>query len=246
MTPTGKSVEIIGAVVRIPVNLIDVGQNWRGANLRGVEELAVSIRRTGLREPITVVDTGAGRFEVFEGHRRLAAVTALGHAHIAAIVRQINVRDRALLQIAIHAQRLGFDPIAEAKAISWALFDQDGPKPGRDEIAEIVGKSPRWVADRLQLLNLPKHEQEQVSAGRLSASSALQLLRDRATAGTRTATYRPSARRSGSPATASRPAAPVGAVSAESVVLARVAELVGGCVGCSCCRAVSEVLSASA
>lgn len=234
----------LGAVLSIPIGQVVPGPNRRGA-LRNVGELATSIRRLGLREPITVTDLGDGRWQVFEGHRRLAAMQQLGRTdtstaarwtHIAAVIRVVDDGHRGLLQLAIHAQRLDFDPMAQAETISYEMFERDGDKPSREDVAEALGKTPAWVAGRLQLLKLRPSEREDVSEGRLSVSAALQLLRDRATAGRPTTKpQRPSV-----PVASLVPPAP--APDPAVVMLKRIRALVGDCVGCSCCQAVGQVL----
>jgi ParB/RepB/Spo0J family partition protein len=234
VTAQAAAPRVVGGVVELPLALVDPGPNRRGT-LRDVDALATSIQRVGQCEPIAVTATGTGRYAVFDGHRRRAALNKLGRATVLAVVRRVSGEDRDLLQMAMHAQRLEFDPIAEATAIAHEMFDRPGAKRTREEIAEALGKSPSWVADRLQLLNLSPADQVAVAERRLSVTSALQLLRGRA-AGDR---GRARQVRSAGPAAAVVKAA--GPVS-PAVKLRRVAALVEACVGCSCCAAVAEVV----
>ncbi len=202
--------------------------------LRDVDQLAMSIQKVGLLEPVTVADTGDGRYRLFEGARRLAAMRQLRRKTIPALVRAVDETHRGLLQLTVHAQRLDFDPIAQAHAIAFELFERPGRKLSREEVAEAVGKGTAWVVGRLQLLKLTAAEQTSVSAGRLSVTNALQLLRSRE------GPVRPPARR---PPNATAVTAPRAAVVSPSVVaLRRIRALVGNCVGCSCCLAVAGIV----
>lgn len=233
------AVQVLGQVVNLPVDRVRPGRNWRGV-LRDVEQLATSIRRVGLLEEITVADDGDGWYTVFEGHRRLAAVKQLRREVIAARIRVSPGDDRALLQLAIHTQRAAFDPVAQATVIAWEMFERPDGKRSREEVAEAIGKSPAWVAGRLQLLKLQPHERDDVAAGRMTVTAALQTLRAREEA-VRSPVVRRPVNKQPSVSAGSAPTVLDPAV----VKLRRIQVLVGECVGCACCRAVGALLDAS-
>ena len=62
----------VGAVLRIPVDLIDPGPNARGA-VGDVTELAASLRHLGQQLPVVVEPASGGRWRLIDGHRRHAA-----------------------------------------------------------------------------------------------------------------------------------------------------------------------------
>src|SRR2546426_9046294 len=61
-----------------------------------IKDLAESIRSRGLLNPVTVRSTGADKWELLAGQRRLAACKQLGWTSIAAIVRQDVEDDEAI------------------------------------------------------------------------------------------------------------------------------------------------------
>lgn len=159
----------VGAVLRIPIDRVRPGQNVRGP-IGDVTELAVSIAAVGLQEPLLVYDRGLGAYEVLEGHRRLAACRMAGLAHVDAIIRRDRGdASRIQQQLAMHAQRREFDPIAEAKALHELLFVH---KLRRAEVSAAIGKSESWMAGRLALLNLDETQQEAVTERRLTIAEA--------------------------------------------------------------------------
>lgn len=76
----------------------------------------------------------------------------------------------------MHATGKSFDPMAEARAVEWLMFADDGPHMTREEIAEALSKSPGWVKGRVDLLQLAADEQESVRKGTLPVGAALQAI----------------------------------------------------------------------
>ena len=166
----------IGAVLRIPINLVHPGPNARG-DTGDVTDLATSIRTIGQQEPAIVEANTDGTYTIFEGHRRRAAIIQAGLPHIDAVVRAAgDPATRITRQLAMHALAAAFDPIAEAKALHTLVFEE---KRSTDEIARAIGRSPRWVSGRLALLMLNDLERAEVQAGRMPVAHALAVVNQR-------------------------------------------------------------------
>jgi len=125
-----------------------------------LDELAASIRAQGIAQPILVrphPGSGqGGRFELIVGERRWRAAKLAGLTVIPALVRLLDDIDVIEIQIIENLQRADVHPIEEATGYD-ALMAQR--KPGgetftADDIAGKVGKSRRYVYNRLQLLKL--------------------------------------------------------------------------------------------
>jgi ParB family chromosome partitioning protein len=165
--------QLLNALLRIPLDLLDPGPNVRAA-ITGVDELASSIRRLGMQKPLLVIDTGNGRYRILDGHRRYAAAKRLGLDHVDAVLRREAPEVvRIQQQLAIQGQTEGFDPIAEAKALYDLMFVH---KMSREDIAAAVGRSPGWVRDRISLVHLDEQEKRAVAAGRMPVKQALLIL----------------------------------------------------------------------
>jgi ParB family chromosome partitioning protein len=136
-------------------------------------ELAASMERSGLLQPVVVRRAGDGTYELIAGERRWRAAQRLGWREIGAVVREAD--DRTLLALALieNLQRDGLSPIDEARGYE-RLMSEFGA--GQQDVAEMVGRDRTTVANQLRLLRLPAGVQELVHNGKLSAGHARALL----------------------------------------------------------------------
>jgi len=172
--------DVVAGVLRIPVTDLTHGDNARG-ELGDVTDLANSLRAVGQQQPLIVEPLEDGRWSVFDGNRRLKAAIQAGLTHVLALPRNNRMTDvqRILRQLGMHATAKGFDPIAEARAVEYLMFDDAGPHMDRAEIARHLSKSGAWVKGRIDLLQLAPDEQRSVAAGTLSVSEALIMVASR-------------------------------------------------------------------
>lgn len=78
-----------GKYVEIPVDSLEIGQSQVRTDLtKGVDDLASSIAKQGLLNPITVVPLPSGNYEIVAGQRRYLACRRLGYTAIPAMVRE--------------------------------------------------------------------------------------------------------------------------------------------------------------
>jgi ParB family chromosome partitioning protein len=144
-----------------------------------LEELAASLQRRGLLQPVIVRRTDAGDYELIAGERRWRAAQIAGLLRIPAIVK--DAADDSVLEIALieNLQREELNPVEEANAYQM-LIDQLGLT--QQEIADRVGKPRATVANALRLLNLPPEVQDLIKNGQIAAghAKAIAALRSRA------------------------------------------------------------------
>jgi len=145
-----------------------------------LEELAQSIRRNGVIQPILARRAatpssapGEVRFEIIAGERRWRAAQRAGLLKAPVIIR--DVPDDRLLEVALveNIQRDDLNPIEEAHAYRRLADDL---KLTQDAIAAAVGKDRSSVANTLRLLRLPDEVRHLVSDGSLSMGHARALL----------------------------------------------------------------------
>lgn len=139
-----------------------------------LDNLADSIRRHGLLQPIVVRSLGGGRYELIAGERRLRAVRLVGEAHIRATLLTISDRDAALLAMAENLQREDLTFFEEAEGYrqlitQWKLTQQ--------QLAERLGCQQSTIANKLRLLRLPAEVQQAIVRHDLSERHARALLR---------------------------------------------------------------------
>jgi len=127
----------------------------------GIDELAASIKASGLAQPITVRkatpwecapgrSSRDGGYELIAGHRRLAACKRAGLAEVPCYVLDVNNAEAADLTLVENLQRKDLTAIEEADTVNRML------EAGRtkEEIAQASGKSVRWVYRRASVGNL--------------------------------------------------------------------------------------------
>lgn len=139
-----------------------------------LDELASSVRRNGILQPLLVTPLGGDRYELIAGERRLRAARLVGLEEVPVIIRH-KVDTDEMLELALieNIQREDLNAIEEAKAYA-ALMDQFGYT--QEEVADRVGKSRVTITNSLRLLQLPKVVQDDVVVGRLSAGHARSIL----------------------------------------------------------------------
>ena len=138
-----------------------------------LEELAQSIKASGLMEPLIVVPRG-DRYMIIAGERRWRACGIAGIAEIP--IRIIDVDDRKVAELSLleNLQREDLNLIEEAKAyqglISMGLTQA--------ELAEKMGIMQEWrIQERLNLLKLSDTYQDCVAKGILSPSQGQEVSR---------------------------------------------------------------------
>jgi ParB family chromosome partitioning protein len=134
-----------------------------------LEELARSIKREGILQPVIVRPDKNGEFELIAGERRWRAAQIAGLLKIPALVREVG-KERVLeLALIENLQRDELNVIEEANAYR-TLVNELGLT--QQEIALRVGKQRATVANALRLLNLPPEVQKLIQDGQLSAGHA--------------------------------------------------------------------------
>ncbi len=137
-----------------------------------LEELAQSLKRHGLIQPILVRPHG-GSYQIVAGERRWRAAQRAQLHTVKAIVRELS--DEETLEIALieNIQRQDLNPIEEAEAYRKLCTDFGH---SQNELAAIVEKSRSHVANMMRLLELPTLVRELVIEGKLSMGHARALL----------------------------------------------------------------------
>jgi ParB family chromosome partitioning protein len=162
-----------GELPRIPIDRIDPNpdQPRRLFDVARLDELARSIERSGLLQPVVVRRAG-DRFELIVGERRWRAAQLAGLSAIPAVVADVSPGDRLELAIIENVQRQDLNPIELATAYR-ALAERGSTQ---EEIGRRVGKDRSSVANHLRLLELSLDIQEDLEAERITMGHAKALL----------------------------------------------------------------------
>ena len=157
----------------VPLDLINPpSKDMRTVMTReSLEELAGSIARFGVLEPILVVAFD-DRYEIKAGHRRYLASQMAGKVDIPAIILDHNSPDQDAITLEENVLREDVNPVDIARYIQLIIRDR-----GYTTVmaAEKFGKSREWVNYHLRLIDLPANMQAAVEGGVLSVAGALDL-----------------------------------------------------------------------
>jgi ParB family chromosome partitioning protein len=171
---TGQSPADSDEVRELEIDLIRPGQQQPRTTFdqSKLEELAQSIRTTGVIQPLLVRPAG-GLFELVAGERRWRAAQIAGLVRVPAIIREIP--DENLLEMALieNIQRADLNPIEEANAYK-RLIDSLGLT--QDEVARRVGRDRTFITNYLRVLKLPTDIQELIEKDKVSFGHARALL----------------------------------------------------------------------
>lgn len=142
-----------------------------GMDRDSLDELAQSIKQTGLINPITVRKKGE-RYEVVAGHRRLAACRIAGVVDISCVVKELADSDVFNIMAQENLFRSDVDPVDEAIFVG-RLTNEMGMTI--DEIAQKTNRSVAWVNERLDILDYPDYMIASIKEGRLKLGVAKNL-----------------------------------------------------------------------
>ena len=138
-----------------------------------LQDLAASIARHGLIQPVIVRHLPNGDYQIIAGERRWRAARIAGLLEIP--VRVLEADDRSVAELALveNLQREDLNPMEEARGYQKLISDYSLTQ---EEAAAGVGKSRSAVTNALRLLNLSAPVADLVERGALSAGHARALL----------------------------------------------------------------------
>jgi ParB family chromosome partitioning protein len=165
----------VEANLQISINSIDGNpfQPRTRFDETALEELASSIRQLGIVQPLTLRETGNGRYQLIAGERRLRAARLAGLTYVPAFIRTAD--DQAMLEIALveNIQREDLDAVEVA--ISYQRLIEEC-KLTQEQLSDRVGKQRSTVANYLRLLKLPAEIQLGIKNKQLSMGHAKTLI----------------------------------------------------------------------
>jgi ParB family transcriptional regulator, chromosome partitioning protein len=144
----------VEANLNIPTDSIDANpfQPRTHFDEQALEDLAASIKKLGIVQPLVVRETGNGRYQLIAGERRLRAARIAGIQQVPAYIRTAD--DQAMLELALveNIQREDLDSVEVA--ISFQRLIEEC-RLTQEELSERVGKQRSTISNYLRLLKLP-------------------------------------------------------------------------------------------
>lgn len=138
-----------------------------------LQQLAASIKRHGIVQPLVVTPLKNGKYSLIAGERRWRAAGLAALETVPAIIRERQELEQLELALIENVQRVDLSPLEQAVSIA-RLHEQFSLS--YDAIAERLGKASSTVHNTVRLLRLPEAAQGALAAGKISEGHARAIL----------------------------------------------------------------------
>jgi ParB family chromosome partitioning protein len=147
---TRKTYMETGRVVFIPAKNIrpNPAQPRKFFAQEALEELAESIRRHGILQPLSVRRQGTS-YELIAGERRLRAAMLADLSDVPCILMNMDDKESGMAALVENIQRQALDFVEEAWGISHLM---SAYAMSQEQVARLLGKSQSAVANKLRIL----------------------------------------------------------------------------------------------
>jgi len=159
---------------QVDIDLIDPSPYQPRTHFReqALEELAQSIRASGIIQPLVVRRIG-NRYQLIAGERRWRAAQRAPIGRVPVVLRDVPEETALEMALVENLQREDLNPIEQARAFERLIEEFSLTQ---EEVAERTGKDRATIANSLRLLKLEDTIQDMLEEGRLSAGHARALL----------------------------------------------------------------------
>ncbi|MEQ1644688.1 MAG: ParB/RepB/Spo0J family partition protein [Pyrinomonadaceae bacterium] len=157
----------------VPINQIDIEDNYRKTfNEKSISELAQSIRKNGVIQPV-VLRTKGDRYVLVAGERRLRASKLADKVTIPSVIRELSdAVDIIELQLIENIQKEGVSYMEEAYGIQKL---RDKGSLDAKEIAARIGKSEAYVYFALRLTTMSPAARDLCEKGWIGKGAAYEI-----------------------------------------------------------------------
>ena len=166
---------VVGAVAELELSKIEANPFQPRTEFEelALQDLATSIKKQGIIQPITVRKLGFDSYQLISGERRYRASKMAGLSSIPAYIRVAN--DEQMLEMALveNIQRENLNAI-EIGISYQRLIDEC--KITQDELSKRVGKNRSTITNYIRLLKLPAEVQIAISSNQISMGHARALI----------------------------------------------------------------------
>lgn len=162
-------------VVTLRLTEIEPNRNQPRADFdeNSLSELAESIQKHGLIQPIVVRPTSSGAYQIVAGERRWRACRMAGLIEVPVVIKELDDRNYFEVALVENLQREDLNPVEEAQGYR-TLVEAYGLT--QEQVAESVGKSRSAVTNALRLLNLSEAALEALKNSEITAGHARAIL----------------------------------------------------------------------
>ncbi len=162
-------------VVTLRLTEIEPNRNQPRTNFdeEALSELADSIEKHGLIQPIVVRPTTGGAYQIVAGERRWRACRMAGLTEVPVVIKELDDQNYFEIALIENLQREDLNAVEEAQGYK-TLVNTYGLT--QEQVAESVGKSRSAVTNALRLLNLDDAALLALKNGEITAGHARALL----------------------------------------------------------------------
>jgi ParB family transcriptional regulator, chromosome partitioning protein len=159
----------------IPVEFLTPGryQPRKHFAQRELQELAETMKRLHVLQPLVVRKIADQRYEIIAGERRWRAAQQAGLAAVPAVIRDVPDEAAIAMSLIENIQREDLNPLEEARAFERLISEF---QLTHQQVAEAVGRSRAAVSNLLRLLELAPEVAEMVERRELDMGHARALL----------------------------------------------------------------------
>jgi ParB family chromosome partitioning protein len=164
----------IGGPLQIDIDLIDPSPYQPRTRFAeaGMDELAQSIRSSGIIQPLVARKIGS-RYQLIAGERRWRASQRAQLLRVPVVLREVSDEQALELTLVENIQREDLNPIEQARAFDRLMEEFHLTQ---DEVASRTGKDRATVANSVRLLSLEQPLLEWIEEGKITAGHGRALL----------------------------------------------------------------------
>jgi ParB family chromosome partitioning protein len=163
-----------GGPLQVDIDLIDPSPYQPRTRFAeaGLEELAQSIRASGIIQPLVVRKIGS-RYQLIAGERRWRASQRAQLLRVPVVTREVGDEQALELTLVENIQREDLNPIEQARAFDRLM---ETFHLTQDEVASRTGKDRATVANAVRLLALEEPLLQWIEDGKITAGHGRALL----------------------------------------------------------------------
>jgi ParB family chromosome partitioning protein len=164
----------LGAPREVDIDLIDPSPYQPRTRFReqALEELAQSIRSTGVIQPVVLRPIGS-RYQLIAGERRWRAAQRVGLHRVPAVLREATEEQALEMTLVENLQREDLNPLEQAGAFERLISRFHLTQ---EEVASRTGKDRATIANSIRLLKLDPPILAMLEEGRITAGHGRALL----------------------------------------------------------------------
>jgi len=165
--------ELIGSIEDMDVSEISPSKYAVRSVEERVDELARSIQRLGLLQPI-IVRANKLSFEIIAGNRRFKACKMLGLKKVSCHIVELDDRSAFEVSLVENVQRNTLNPIDEG--LAFRKYVHEFGWGGISELAQKISKSASYISRRIKLVNMPQNILDLISQSSINITTVEELL----------------------------------------------------------------------